>query len=167
MVKRAGQLRIGLFEGRLQRLSRSLPLLCRRVANGFELTCDRIDAPLVAAASAALISWARACDRAKLSSTLAAKRPSVASNASLRPEISPMSAWRLSAAAFESGVERLLLLREITSDIARASACWASCPASALASDWVEAERRPRAATCDEMPPSACWNSSTRVASPL
>ena len=75
-----------------------------------------IDAPLVAAASAALISWARACDRAKLSSTLAAKRPSVASKASLRPDISPMRAWRLLRRRSRSGVDRLLLLCEIPSD---------------------------------------------------
>ena len=41
VFERAGQLRVGLFEGRLQRLGGSLALLGRRVANGFKLAGDR------------------------------------------------------------------------------------------------------------------------------
>ena len=41
VFERAGQLRVGLFEGRLQRLRGSLALLGRGVANGFKLARDR------------------------------------------------------------------------------------------------------------------------------
>ena len=41
VIERAGQLGVGLIDGRLQRLGGSLALLGRRVANGFELAGDR------------------------------------------------------------------------------------------------------------------------------
>ena len=41
MFERAGQLRVGLFEGRLQRLGGSLAFLGGRVANAFKLAGDR------------------------------------------------------------------------------------------------------------------------------
>ena len=144
--------------------SRSLAAVSRMVSNW---PATAIDAPLVAEARVALISCARACALAKLSSTLAANRPSVASNASLRPERSPMSACRLLWRCSRAWSNECCCWARSRPTAARVSACWASCPASAPASDWVAAEIRPSVATCEAMAPSACWNSSTRAASPL
>src|ERR1700761_4863920 len=115
MVKRAGQLRIGLFEGCLQRLSRSLPLLCRRVTNGFELTCDRDrrtpcgcgqrGANFLGASlrpSKTVFDVGREAPECRLERFTAAR---------------DIADERLEAAAatFKGGVKRLLLLREIAS----------------------------------------------------
>jgi len=116
MIKRAGQLRVGLFDGRLQCLGRSLALLCRRVANGFKLTCDRNrrapcgggerGADFLGASlrpSETVFDVGREAPERRLEGFTAARDV-----ADERLEAA--------AAAFESGVERLLLLCEIASD---------------------------------------------------
>ena len=116
MIKRAGQLRVGLFDGRLQRLGRSLALLCRRVANGFKLACDRNrraprgggerGADLLGASlrpGETVFDVGRKAPECRLKGLTAAR-----DIADERLEAA--------AAALESGVERLLLLRKIASD---------------------------------------------------
>ena len=116
VFERAGQLRVGLVQGRLQRLGGSLALLGRGVANGFKLTGDR--------------------DRS--ASCCGSERGADFLGASLRPGETVFDVCRkapegrleglaaageiaderleAAVAVFEGVVERLLLPREIPSD---------------------------------------------------
>jgi len=116
VIKRAGQLRVRLFEGRLQRLRGSLALLRRRVANGFKLACDRDrrapcggrerGADLLGASlrpGKTVFDVGREAPKGRLEGFTAAR---------------DIADERLEAvvAAFESEIERLLLLCKIPSD---------------------------------------------------
>ena len=116
VIERAGQLRVGLLDGRLQRLGGSLALLGGRVANGLELAGDRNrrascgggerGADLLGARLRpveAVLDVGREAPERRLEGLAAARE---------------VADERLKAvvAALEREIERLLLAREIPSD---------------------------------------------------
>ncbi len=70
-------------------------------------------------------------------------------------------------APFEREVERLLLLREILPDDPERFRMLAELAGERARVGLGRGRKAPSVATCEAMPPSARWNSSTRAASPL
>jgi hypothetical protein len=116
MIERTRQLCVGLFEGRLQRLNRSLALLCRRVPNGFKLARDgdRCAPRCRGERSADLLRASLRPGKAVLDIGREAPERRFKGFTAARD----IADQRLEtvAASFKSKIERLLLLREILPD---------------------------------------------------
>ena len=112
-----------------------------------------IDAPLVAAASAAPIPG-RELQPSETVFDVGREAPECRFEGFMRPEISPTSAWRLLRRRSRAEERRRLLLCEIASDTRESFHLPGESPGKRAGIGLGRGRRRPRAATCDEMPRS-------------
>ena len=162
----AGELGVGLLEGRLQRLCGPLALLGRGVANGLELAGDGDRGAPCGRGEGGADLLGASLRPGETVLDVGGKPPSVASNASPRRRKIADQRFEARMALFKRDVQRPLLFGQIAPTPPSVSACAASWGRARRLGLGRAEETRPSVATCPEIAESARWNSSTRVGEP-